>query len=155
MLSAGGEVKQDDSVEQKKDEPPSIPGDSNNLNQLPSPVPSVSRAYSPIIEDPRERDSRPSSAELVEGKLIKLDDDLSISSRAISPTSVPDNFKEMPASVSSPTVSSTVSPTTGKLSQTDAKDEFNSGQSSQPIFKPLATEKGKSKTSGKTVGGWI
>lgn len=25
----------------------------------------------------------------------------------------------------------------------------------QPIFKPLVTEKGKSKTTGKSIGGWI
>lgn len=34
-------------------------------------------------------------------------------------------------------------------------DSQPSTSSSQPIFKPLTSDKGKSKSSGRTIGGWL
>lgn len=136
------------------------------------PFPSVSRAYSPIIEDPIERDSRPSSTDLVDDKTVKLDDELSLSSRA---TSMPSRAMS-PASIRSTTISPapvsamgsrTISPVPSvqpndiasgsQLNEAAEKDDSkpSSEMSSQPIFKPLSTAKGQSKITGKSIGGWI
>lgn len=138
----------------------------------------ASRTYSPIIEDPNERDSRRGSTDLLESSM--KDDDVSISSRAISlasgsvPTSSDSPISEQPqamtptseaiASVSSPSQAQSLEPTEPTIDQTKStqasnetakKDEPKSNKvSSQPIFKPL-TDKGKSKTTGKNIGGWI
>lgn len=133
--------------------------------------PSTSRAYSPIIEDPRERDSRPLSTELVDDKEVKLDDEVSISSRATSIASramSPDSNLSRTITGSrpiSPEQSATMEPSAqsnviasgSQLNEAAEKDETKSSSemSSQPIFKPLVTEKGKSKTTGKSIGGWI
>lgn len=147
-------------------------GDEKKLDEQPQlmdqiPFPNTSRAYSPIIEDPTERDSRPSSTELVDNKSIKLDDELSLSSRA---PSIPSRAMS-PASIGSKTISPEQSKSATpeplaqskdiasgtQLNEMAEKDESKptSEMSCQPIFKPLATEKGKSKTTGKSIGGWI
>lgn len=143
-------------------------------------IPSTSRAYSPIIEDPRERDSRPASVDPTErGGDIKLDDNMSLPSRAITPSSMPSraatpsgesSAADVPASEPNRAVSPASDPfavTTNAENngpndnnQTNAKQqstetENNSEPKNEPIFKPLITEKGKSKTTGKNIGGWI
>lgn len=62
-------------------------------------------------------------------------------------------IEDPPSSVASSTADSPSPGTTSQSTNSDAKTD--DGQTLQPIFKPLVTEKGKSKTSGKTIGGWI
>lgn len=139
-------------------------------------MPMISRSYSPIIEDPRERDSRSASVDLIERResysQFKESDNMSIPSRAVTPSSMIPSRAMTPSSVRSRAVSPNVelgsSPTTGSVRAITptASNELNaevkndnptsdSTDTLQPIFKPLVTEKGKSKTTGKSIGGWI
>lgn len=144
------------------------------------------RAYSPIIEDPRERDSRPASTDPTEDKRFNMQskqfDNVSIPSRAtspalaqspqppspqiMSPVSMPSRAASpaTPLRLGSPIPSTSIqidNEITGVSSpanESDTKNDTNSSSRSttpQPIFKPLTTEKGKSKTTGKSIGGWI
>lgn len=143
-------------------------------------MPMISRSYSPIIEDPRERDSRPASVDLIERResnfQFKEGDNMSITSRAVTPSSMIPSEAMTPSSVRSRAVSPNVelardsSPASGSVRAitptAKASNELNaevkndkptsdSTDTLQPIFKPLVTEKGKSKTTGKSIGGWI
>lgn len=141
-------------------------------------MPMISRSYSPIIEDPRERDSRPASVDLIERResnsQFKEGDNMSIPSRAVTPSSMIPSRAMTPSSVRSRAVSPNVelarasSPASGSVRAITptASNELNAEVKSdkptsdstdtlQPIFKPLVTEKGKSKTTGKSIGGWI
>lgn len=141
-------------------------------------IPSTSRAYSPIME---ERDSRPASVDPTEKKsLIKGNDNMSLPSRAVTPSSMPSravspniepqpNVSNLPSSESilpsgetsteanADVNNANIQPreTNKSDGNTDAKSASESEEKLQPIFKPLITEKGKSKTTGKSIGGWI
>lgn len=133
-------------------------------------MPMISRSYSPIIEDPGERDSRPASVDLIERResnsQFKEGDNMSIQSRAMTPSSVRSHAVSPNvelARASSPASGSVRAITpTAKASNdlnTEVKNDKSTNDDSmerpQPIFKPLVTEKGKSKTTGKSIGGWI
>lgn len=121
----------------------------------------TNRAYSPIIEDPSERDSRPPSTDLADSG-AKNDD---VPSRAVSPAAVPvSSVSPIPGQsrpmspISSSSQSKTpepASPTPGKDDKNDVASKSTNATTNQPIFKPLTTDKGKSKTTGKNIGGWI
>lgn len=165
----GGEQEKEKSEEKPKeltkDEKKGETSTSTYLSQPENPMSGfANRAYSPIVEDPNERDEKGSK---------RLDDDLSVSeqSRAASPSSrsrTPQPTTASPKRATSPKTeqSETTSPIAGVSAKENAgtKDESSvkvvsksseKTTSNQPIFKPLVTEKGKSKTTGKNIGGWI
>lgn len=106
------------------------------------------RAYSPIIE---EKESRPASTDPIEDR--KPDDNISIRSRSMSAASIP--------SGTSAQDSKEINTADDSKKETEATpeevptNESISDDKTQPIFKPLHTDKGKSKTTGKSIGGWI
>lgn len=158
IVEAEKEEKKEKTKDQKQGEIPSIGADSNQLIQLDDQV--NTRAYSPIIEDPRERDSRPASTDPIADSLnTQLSDNISIPSR------VPSTPSSVPSRANTPV------PSTSKINEMEAKEpkiqskELSKDEKpekaskseikSEPIFKPLHTDKGKSKTTGKSIGGWI
>lgn len=136
-------------------------------------IKSISRSYSPIIEDPRERDSRPASVDPSDRSNIKQDDTMSLSSRAMTPSSMSmsrsaspaagPSQEMLPASDPSRRTSLTVKtlneigsePKNESIQLNESDNTSENKETLQPIFKPLITEKGKSKTTGKSIGGWI
>lgn len=149
-------------------------GSSNHME-----IKSISRSYSPIIEDPRERDSRPASVDPSDRSNIKQDDTMSLSSRAMTSSSMSMSRSASPAAgpskeilpASDPTRRTSLTVKTlneigsepkNETIQLNETNEMNASENTkeneerlQPIFKPLITEKGKSKTTGKSIGGWI
>lgn len=119
----------------------------------------IERSHSPIIEDPRERDSRPPSTDPIEDRKIgispnPMDNSTSTPSGSVSPALESSRIDSVA------TMQTDDTPDTGA---SDTKTSLNAQQSSssshqtthEPIFRPLITEKGKSKTTGKSIGGWI
>lgn len=156
---------QKQSDDKKRAENPSISDNSGQLIQLDDHVApaNIIRAYSPIIEDPRE--SRPASTDPIEYNATKKSaDSISIPSRAMTPAGVPSRASSpLPETSSKAEVKdeSNEEPKEGssQTKELDAKKESNEKSTaevkSEPIFRPLITEKGKSKTTGKNIGGWI
>lgn len=153
MKSNFSDEKNAENVEKKLGENPTISDNSGQLIQLDDHVdPStIIRAYSPIIEDPRERDSRPPSTD-------PLADSISIPSRTMTPS--------LPSRASSPLPGSSSKTEVKDQEKDESKDDSNQTKEEsndksiveakpEPIFRPLITEKGKSKTTGKNIGGWI
>lgn len=136
------EAKQqtDDKINnQQTEEIPSTSGDN-----LSSPPSDVGRSYSPIIE---ERDSRPASTDPIDDRKGSVsskpaDSGSSMASRSVSPAlETPVNSTE--ASATKSTLSVDKSPLPSRQT------------TPEPIFRPLYSDKGTSKTTGKTIGGWI
>ncbi|XP_031631635.1 transient receptor potential protein [Contarinia nasturtii] len=174
-----GKQIQEPSVEQKVDidkkpennkekvETSTLSVESDNSTQSDNVASAMtSRAYSPIIEDPNERDSRPPSTDLVEsgGSRASLPmtsaSPVPDQSRTMSPISGSSRSRTPDASMPDKAISSKpTSPTPVERTKVDEKvDDTKStveANTPQPIFKPLTTEKGKSKTTGKSIGGWI
>lgn len=116
------------------------------------------RPYSPIIE---EGESRPASTDPIEDSSHRKQsaDNISIRSRAMSQASAPSGV-----GITIPGTSAQVDVETAKEEtkevpkvepKTDVKPPNEPTTTTEPIFKPLHTEKGKSKTTGKSIGGWI
>lgn len=122
----------------------------------------IGRSYSPIIEDPRERDSRPASTDPIEDRKGSIPPNLmdhtaSIPSRSATPVLEPTRAASATA-VKTDTAEAPADVTPAKASLTaDAQQSSSSSRQTtpEPIFRPLIVEKGKSKTTGKNIGGWI
>lgn len=149
--------------EEEKDQQPTT-SSSNDTLSSGHPI-DIGRSYSPIIEDPRERDSRPASTDPIEDRRDTIspnlmDNNASIPSRSVSPVMEPTRITSSETKVQTDTkeASTTVAGSPPKTNlAVDAQPSSSSSRQTtpEPIFRPLITEKGKSKTTGKNIGGWI
>lgn len=120
------------------------------------------RPYSPIIE---EGESRPASTDPIEDSSHRKQsaDNISIRSRAMSQASAPSGVGTPIPGTSAQVDVETAKEETKEVPKvepkvepkTDVKPPNEPTTTTEPIFKPLHTEKGKSKTTGKSIGGWI
>lgn len=149
----------------KEDEKPTVLKESQ-ATEAEDNIASINRAYSPIIEDPRERDSRSASVDPSERSELssqtKQDDNVSSSSRTHTPSSEPSRMvtPTLGQALSSalPALETSAKGRGSKVADIGSHLEGKSNDSSvelEPIFKPLKADKGTSKTTGKSVGGWI
>lgn len=121
------------------------------------------RPHTPIIEDPKE-DRRPSMDPSEAEDLKPL---VSIDSPSEAPSTSSATEPETGQKTDSDAVQKTESDMAGPSApeEAEAKEEKTKPKpkespdkpatQDQPIFKPLTTDKGKSKVYGKTIGGWI
>lgn len=125
-------------------------------SHIPTPVPHPSRATSPSEVTPSpipETISRVASPTQQTGLRVASPVPASIS-RAASPTQATSSRIASPE----PVVSRSASPKPGTSKQTDDDKPSESKEDEakpEPIFKPLVSDKGKSKVYGKNIGGWI
>lgn len=138
-----------------------------SVNTLTSaPIPNMIRSYSPIIEDPSERDSRPASTDPNENRRLSMtpkpmDNGTPTPSRSVSPALEPSQISGSPSTLplnDTPDVEVAATKTNLNVDKSTAAQQSPSSSrqaTPEPIFRPLITEKGKSKTTGKSIGGWI
>lgn len=139
-------------IEQQTDQQPTTSTDT--LASVSAQPTDIARSYSPIIEDPTERDSRPASTDPIEDRKESITPNLMDNNASIPPGSVSPILE--PTRIASDTTAKTDTAEASAPPKTSSNvDAQPSSSSSQPIFRPLITEKGKSKTTGKTIGGWI
>lgn len=109
------------------------------------------RPYSPIIE---EGESRPASTDPIEDSSHRKQSADNIS-QASAPSGVGITIPGTSAQVDVETAKEETKEVPKVEPKTDVKPPNEPTTTTEPIFKPLHTEKGKSKTTGKSIGGWI
>lgn len=110
------------------------------------------RPHTPILEDPKE-DRSPS---VEPGEISKTSDTTAPSSIPAQESSSDVKSEETSKEAAESQPSTSAQPEEKQdQPEEDAEKEEPPAAQEQPIFRPITTDKGKSKVYGKTIGGWI
>lgn len=134
-------------IEKIKKEAHESSSQSTVIEMVPPPIDFRSRT--PILEDPREELKSP---EPLTSSSIEEKPPSAPTSTAVASTS--DSEAKTEATKSDEKLKAQ-SETKTEQKTTEAKIEKEKTETEKPVPKPLTSDKGKSKISGKSVGGWI
>lgn len=111
----------------------------------------------PILEDPKE-DQHTEQQETEKASTSNEKIDVKETSTATDSKAASENKETIKISVENETDDKSKIETKDdnkKKGQNDLLKPTDEPSSSQPIFKPLTSDKGKSKSSGRNIGGWL